>query len=139
VFGKVDTFWTYQGARAGARAVTVCSPAAALERGRRPGVGVWRRRLSSGGAGGDGAVRPAAALVQGTSAPEGRGAGDGGAARRRWRQRRRRRCGRRRQGFASTGACSVTGAFVFFVVWIENGEGQGRRELLYPGTFSPDW
>jgi hypothetical protein len=24
-------------------------------------------------------------------------------------------------------------------LWIENGEGRGRRRLLYPGTFSPGW
>jgi hypothetical protein len=26
-----------------------------------------------------------------------------------------------------------------FVVWIKNGEGHGRRDLLYPRAFSPGW
>jgi hypothetical protein len=61
----------------------------------------------------------------------------------------RQRRGRRRRGggggVGDGGRASLppelsllTGTFVF-VVWIENGEGRGRHELLYPGTFSPGW
>jgi hypothetical protein len=100
------------GARVGARAGRRSVAAAALKRGR-----AWAAMVQSGGG------APA-----GTSTTEGRGAGDGGGG-----------------GVGDGGRASLppelsllTGTFVF-VVWIENGEGRGRHELLYPGTFSPGW
>jgi hypothetical protein len=34
---------------------------------------------------------------------------------------------------------SLYRARLLLLLWIENGEGRGRRGLLYPGTISPGW